>query len=62
MGIGLCFMAIYLNFLSFGLGWSYYFKYIIHNKECMMFFVGLLMMIFINKGGELLDWVRNKIK
>ena len=62
MGIGLCFAVIYLNLLSFGMGWGYYFKYITHNKECMMFLIGLLLMIFINKGGSLLVWLRNKIK
>jgi len=54
MVIGLTYLIIYLNFFTVNYQVSEYFSYVFHHLECLLFPLGLIMVIlaiFIKKGG-----------
>jgi len=38
-------LILYLNFIPAGLGWTSYFRFVLTQPECQLFFIGILLMI-----------------
>lgn len=50
--IGLSYILIYLNLLVMGFSFFDYLKYIFTKKECLLFFLGYILIIVLIKKGN----------
>ena len=50
--IGLSYIIIYLNLLVMGFSFFDYLKYIFVKKECLLFFIGYILLIILMKKGN----------
>ena len=49
MTIGLTFIIIYTNLFSFGYTFFEYLEFVLSKIECILFFIGFIMLIYIFK-------------
>ena len=51
--VGLTYIIIYLNLLVMGFSFFFYLKYIFTKFECLIFFVGYILLVILIKKGNI---------
>lgn len=53
--IGLMFIVLYLNLLTIGYNFKDYVKFIISKMECILFFIGIILIIGSLEGRKIIE-------